>query len=137
VTKRSERGQTAVEFALMIPVLLLFVLGIFQVGASYFNKESLQTAARDGARAGAIHTGSTPAVIIQDAKDAITANASGLDTSSLSITVSGIDNPLAPNGTLWEQGDIIDVTVTYPWKIGVLAFSKSGTLTTHTTLRME
>jgi Flp pilus assembly protein TadG len=134
---RSERGQTAVEFALMIPVMLLFVLGIFQIGVTYFNQEALATSARDGARAGAIHTGSTPAVIIQDAKDAITANATGLDTNTLSITVIGVDNPQAPNGTLWEQGDIIDVTVTYPWKIGVLAFSKSGTLTTHTTLRME
>lgn len=137
MNRRSEQGQTAVEFALMIPVLLLFVLGIFQVGASYFNQEALATSARDGARAGAIHTGSTPAVIIQDAKDAITSNASGLDTSSLGITVTGVDNPQAPDGTLWEQGDIIDVTVTYPWKIGVLAFSKSGTFTTHTTLRME
>jgi Flp pilus assembly protein TadG len=137
VSKRSERGQTAVEFALVIPVMLLFVLGIFQVGVTYFNQEALATSARDGARAGAIHTGSTPAVIIQDAKDAITSNASGLNTSSMSITVTGVDNPQAPNGTLWEQGDIIDVTVTYPWKIGVLAFSKSGTLTTHTALRME
>ncbi|MDX6580617.1 MAG: hypothetical protein QOJ47_2166 [Gaiellales bacterium] len=137
MSKRSERGQTAVEFALIIPVMLLFVLGIFQVGVTYFNQEALATSARDGARAGAIHTGSTPAVIIQDAKDAITSNASGLNTSSLSITVTGVDNPQAPNGTLWEQGDIIDVTVTYPWKIGVLAFSKSGTLTTHTALRME
>ncbi|MDX6566956.1 MAG: hypothetical protein QOE10_2618 [Gaiellales bacterium] len=137
MSKRSERGQTAVEFALIIPVMLLFVLGIFQVGVTYFNQEALATSARDGARAGAIHTGSTPAVIIQDAKDAITSNATGLDTSSLSITVTGVDNPQAPNGTLWEQGDIIDVTVTYPWKIGVLAFSKSGTLTTHTALRME
>jgi Flp pilus assembly protein TadG len=137
VSKRSERGQTAVEFALMIPVMLLFVLGIFQVGVTYFNQEAMATSARDGARAGAIHTGSTPAVIIQDAKDAITSNATGLDTSTLSITVTGVDNPEAPNGTLWEQGDIIDVTVTYPWKIGILAFSKSGTLTTHTTLRME
>jgi Flp pilus assembly protein TadG len=134
---RSERGQTAVEFALVIPVMLLFILGIFQIGSTYFNKESLQTAARDGARAGAIHTGSTPAVIIQDAKDAVTANAVGLTTGSLTITVVGKDNPDAPNGVLWDQNDIVDVTVTYPWKIGVLAFSKSGTLTTHTWLRME
>jgi Flp pilus assembly protein TadG len=137
VSTRSERGQTAVEFALMIPVMLLFVLGIFQVGETYFNQEALRTAARDGARAGAIHTGATQAVIIQDAKDAITSNATGLDTSSMTITVTGADNPQAPNGTLWDQGDIIDVTVSYPWKIGILAFSKSGTLTTHTTLRME
>jgi hypothetical protein len=36
-----------------------------------------------------------------------------------------------------NQGDTIDATVTYPWKIGVVAFSQGGTLSTHTTLRME
>ncbi len=65
------------------------------------------------------------------------ASAVGLNQSNLTITVIGIDNPQAPNGTLWDQGDIIDVTVTYPWKLGVMAFSANGTLTTHTQLRME
>ena len=39
--------------------MLLFLLGIFQIGITFFDNESLQTSARDGARAGAIHTGST------------------------------------------------------------------------------
>jgi Flp pilus assembly protein TadG len=135
--RRSERGQTAVEFALVIPVMLLFLLGIFQIGITYFNNESIATAARDGARAGAIHTGATSTQIIADATAAVQNSVVGLSQSNLTITVVGIDNPQAPNGTLWDQGDIIDVTVTYPWKIGVLAFSASGTLTTHTQLRME
>jgi Flp pilus assembly protein TadG len=135
--RRSERGQTAVEFALVIPVMLLFLLGIFQIGITYFNNESIATAARDGARAGAIHTGSTPAQIIAFAKAAVQASAVGMDQSNLTVTVIGIDNPQASNGTLWDQGDIIDVTVTYPWKLGVMAFSANGTLSTHTQLRME
>jgi Flp pilus assembly protein TadG len=135
--RRSERGQTAVEFALVIPVMLLFLLGIFQIGITYFNNESIDTAARDGARAGAIHTGATPAQIIADATAAVQNSAVGLNQSNLTITVVGIDNPQAPNGTLWDQGDIIDITVTYPWKIGVMAIAASGTLTTHTQLRME
>jgi Flp pilus assembly protein TadG len=135
--RRSERGQTAVEFALVIPVMLLFLLGIFQIGITYFNNEAIATAARDGARAGAIHTGSTPAQIIAFATAAVKNSAVGLDQSNLTVTVVGLDNPQATNGTLWDQGDIIDVTVTYPWRIGVLAFSASGTLTTHTQLRME
>jgi Flp pilus assembly protein TadG len=131
---RSERGQTAVEFALMIPALLLFVLGIFQIGSAYFNKESLQTSARDGARAGAIHTGSTVPQIKAYVDAAVRANAVGLDTSTskLIVTTSCLPKPEA-----CSQGDTISVTVTYPWKIGVLAFSKSGTFSTSTSLRME
>jgi Flp pilus assembly protein TadG len=135
---RSERGQSAVEFALVIPAMLLFLLGIFQIGTTYFNNESLRTSARDGARAGAIHTGATLAQIKADVDAAVRANAVGLDTSvSKLVVTSGCTLPPSATPTNCDQGDTIDVTVTYPWKIGVLAFSKSGTLTTHTQLRME
>jgi Flp pilus assembly protein TadG len=135
---RSERGQSAVEFALVIPAMLLFLLGIFQIGITYFNNESLRTSARDGARAGAIHTGATLAQIKADVDAAVRANAVGLDTSvSKLVVTSGCTLPPSATPTNCDQGDTIDVTVTYPWKIGVLAFSKSGTLTTHTQLRME
>ena len=131
---RQERGQTAVEFALVIPVMLLFLLGIFQIGVTFFNNESLQTSARDGARAGAIHTGATVAQIQAYVDAAVRDNAVGLDTSTTKLVVSSF---CSPDPTQCNQGDTIDVTVTYPWKIGVMAFSKSGTLTTHTMLRME
>jgi Flp pilus assembly protein TadG len=135
---RSERGQTAVEFALVIPVMLLFLLGIFQIGITYYNNESLDTSARDGARAGAIHTGSTPLQISNFVDAAVRANAVGLNTATTTLVVSSFCwLPPATAHTDCNQGDTIDVTVTYPWKIGVLAFSQSGTLSTHTTLRME
>jgi Flp pilus assembly protein TadG len=134
MSRRSERGQTAVEFALVIPVMLMFLLGMFQVGVTFFNKESLQTSARDGARAGAIHTGSTVAQINAYVDAAVRANATGLDTSTTKLIVTSF---CKPDPTDCEQGDTIDVTVTYPWKIGVLSFSQSGTLMTHTKLLME
>jgi Flp pilus assembly protein TadG len=136
--RRSERGQTAVEFALVIPAMLLFLLGIFQIGITYYNNESLQTSARDGARAGAIHTGSTLLQIQGFVDAAVRSNTVGLDTSTSKLVVtSGCTLPPSTTPTGCDQGDTIDVTVTYPWKIGVLAFSQSGTLTTHTKLRME
>jgi Flp pilus assembly protein TadG len=131
---RSERGQSAVEFALVIPVMLLFLFGIFQVGITYFNDESLQTSARDGARAGAIHTGSTVPQIKAFVDAAVRANAVGLDKSTTKLVVTTF---CSPDPTDCNQGDTIDVTVTYPWKIGMGFVAKSGTLSTHTTLRME
>jgi Flp pilus assembly protein TadG len=125
---RSERGQSAVEFGLVIPVMLLFILGIFQIGITYFHNETIQTAARDGARAGAIHSGDSQAEVYQAVRDAVRANVSGLDLSQLTI-----DPSCAP----CEHDQTLTVTVTYPWKIGVMAFSQSGTLTTVTRLRME
>jgi Flp pilus assembly protein TadG len=132
VRRRSERGQTAVEFALVIPVMLMFLLGIFQIGQTFFNNENIATAARDGARAAAIHTGSTDTQIKNYAYAAIKSQLTGIDQTKITMVVYD-----ASQAGVWAQGDTVDVTVTYPWKIGVLAFSKSGTLTAHTKLIME
>jgi Flp pilus assembly protein TadG len=132
VKRRSERGQTAVEFALVIPVMILFLLAIFQVGQTFFNNEDIATAARDGARSASIHTGSTEAQIINYANVAIKGQLAGIDQSKIVINVNDATTPHA-----YAQGDTVDVVVTYPWKIGVMAFSQSGTLTAHTQLIME
>jgi Flp pilus assembly protein TadG len=131
VSRRSQRGQTTVEFALMLPAIFLFMIGIFQVGGAYFNKEALQTAARDGARAASIHTGNTPAEIQAYAIAAIKANATGINTSATGPLTIAVDCGLC------TQGDVVTVTLTYPWKLGVYSFSTSGTLSTTTQLRME
>jgi Flp pilus assembly protein TadG len=134
MSTRSERGQTAVEFALMIPVMLMFLLGIFQIGVLYFNHESLQTAARDGARTGAIHSGDPATDVYKAVDDAVRANAVGLDKTVSKLVVTAA---CSPDPTDCKQNDTLTVTVKYPWKLGVLAFSQSGTLSTTTKLRME
>ena len=66
------------------------------------------------------------------------ANAANLDKSPSTLVVtSRCAVPPSTTPTTCDAGDTIFVTVTYPWKIGVLAFSKSGTLSTTTSLRME
>src|SRR6187551_2894242 len=46
----SERGQTLVEFGLIIPIVLLIMLGLFDIGRVVFINNSLSDGARDGAR---------------------------------------------------------------------------------------
>ncbi len=46
----SETGQSVVEFALVLPVLLLILLGIIQFGAVFNSLITLNAAAREGAR---------------------------------------------------------------------------------------
>jgi len=46
------RGQALVELALIAPILIVFLLGGSQVGAIAYAQVSLDTAAREGARAG-------------------------------------------------------------------------------------
>ena len=47
---RSQRGVAAVEFALMLPVLLAMLAGIMEFGSIYYVKNNMATVARDVAR---------------------------------------------------------------------------------------
>ncbi len=49
----NQRGQTAVFFALLLPVLILFLFVVFDLGWLYLNKSRLQNAAEAAAIAGA------------------------------------------------------------------------------------
>jgi TadE-like protein len=50
------RGQALTEFALVFPILLLFLFGIIVWGLGVFYQAQLQNAAREGARYAAIHS---------------------------------------------------------------------------------
>jgi Flp pilus assembly protein TadG len=47
---RSERGAAVVEFAVILPLLLLIIFGIVEFGFIFYNKAMLTNASREGAR---------------------------------------------------------------------------------------
>ena len=49
-----ERGVAVVEFALIMPVLILLVAGVIQFGIMYSQYQVLQGAAREGARCASV-----------------------------------------------------------------------------------
>ncbi|HJW84887.1 MAG TPA: TadE family protein [Anaerolineae bacterium] len=51
----TERGQSLVEFALMLPVLLTMLMGTLDIGRMYFAYIAIQNAAGEGALYAAIH----------------------------------------------------------------------------------
>ena len=48
--RRCERGAAAIEFALVVPILVLFIYGIFQVGLLFQASAGMQHALGEGAR---------------------------------------------------------------------------------------
>jgi Flp pilus assembly protein TadG len=50
---RGEAGSTLVEFALILPVFLMIVFGVFSAGQAYSHKLAVVNAVREGARYGA------------------------------------------------------------------------------------
>ena len=67
---QSDRGAAAVEFALVLPLLLLLVLGIIDFGRLYFTQITLTDAAREGVRVLALGT-ADPTVTTQTAASGV------------------------------------------------------------------
>lgn len=63
----TERGAAAVEFALVVPLLLLLVFGIIQYGYMLSFRQALSQAAAEGARAAAVAPSALTAAQKQDA----------------------------------------------------------------------
>jgi Flp pilus assembly protein TadG len=48
--RRRDSGQSLVEFAIVLPILLALLVGIFEFGVAWNRKQVLTNAAREGAR---------------------------------------------------------------------------------------
>jgi Flp pilus assembly protein TadG len=51
--RRGARGQSLVEFAMVVPVFLLLILGMLEFGLAFTHDQTLAYATREGARTGA------------------------------------------------------------------------------------
>jgi hypothetical protein len=86
VTERGERGQAAVELALVLPLVAMLLLAVVQVGLVVRDQVLVVQAAREAARAAAVDPG-------PDAAARAAASAAGLDPSRLTVIESGRAGP--------------------------------------------
>lgn len=59
---RPQGGAAAVEFALLLPVLMAMLMGTLEMGMMLYNKAVLTNATREGARAGIVLRNPKPSV---------------------------------------------------------------------------
>ena len=103
------RAQSMVEFALVVPVLLLLILGVIELGYTLFVYTEVENAAREGARAAAVRPCPTSADT-QAIAAAITARMPALVDST-----SVVSSTVYPSGQ--NYGDPVNVTVTYQFEL--------------------
>lgn len=80
--QQDEKGAAAVEMAFVLPVFLLFVLGIIEFGRAYWTMNSMQLAIDEAGRYAMVHVTATDSQIISTAK----ANLYGLNPNQFTIT---------------------------------------------------
>jgi Flp pilus assembly protein TadG len=53
--RRSDRGQSLVEFSLVFPIIILLVVGFWEIGRAVFAYNTIANAARQGARVATVN----------------------------------------------------------------------------------
>jgi TadE-like protein len=79
----SERGAELVEFALVLPLLMVVIMGVFDFGLAFQRYEVITNAAREGARMGSLEANYCEA----DIRSRVTAYASAAGLPAAPITV--------------------------------------------------
>ncbi|MDE8585632.1 TadE/TadG family type IV pilus assembly protein [Arthrobacter sp. NQ4] len=95
----SERGAAAVEFAILLPLLLMLVLGTIEFGRAYNAQITLTNAARDGVRVMAINN--DPAAAKTAAQNAA-ASVSTIPVSNITLST-----------TTCSPGNQVTLTINY------------------------
>ena len=111
----TKRGQSLVEIALVLPLLLILFLGIAEVGFFLFSHVQVANAARAGARYGTLckmnancDGGAEYADFTEVVESAVLNEASALNMNGGNTTVNVQPDPLVV-----AAGSAITVTVTY------------------------
>jgi len=117
-----------VELVIVLPIFLLLLLGIAQLGIAFNNYLALTDAVRQGARYGAPATCSgacdRSTLVVQKVKD----SASNLSQSQITVNVT----------STWQPGSDLRVCASYPYAINLIGLVvSSGNLNSCTTERVE
>lgn len=135
-----QRGATAVEFALILPVLSLLLFSMIAFGTTLYNYEVLAGATSTGARQFAVSRGS--ATPIANTKAIVFASAPGMNSSKIALgfLVSGTPcTTEAACAAALQNGVPATLTLAYPCNLSVLGinFAPNCMLGASTTARVE
>lgn len=135
--RRGERGQGLVEMAMVLPVLLLLIIGMFEFARAWNAKQVITDAAREGARLAVVGNGGTQAEVRAAIETAL--NNSGIPGPAATIQFDENDPPA---GHWRETGEIQQVYVAVDYRFGflgplILAATGSETITIRTVVAMR
>lgn len=119
--RRRTRGQSLVEFAVVLPIFLLILCGIFDFGFALYSRMSVINAAREGARAASVAPDHTTIASTATSRAVAAAASSGLTIKNSDVSVSCVATASPSSCNFGTQagaiaGDSLKVTINYSYK---------------------
>lgn len=128
--RKSEDGQTLVEFALVVPILAGVLFAVVEFGVVFHDYVTVTDASRVAARKAAVSRFAGDSGDAAEAAGRKAAESLNTDPDVLKIDCTA--------GDWTKSGTEVSCTVQYPYSISVLDWVvTSGTLTSKTTERLE
>lgn len=145
--RRDEQGTSVVEFALLLPLLVLLTVGFIDIARAMNAYVVVGSASQEGARYAIVNPTAAPSAIASAARERV----QPLDPSTLGVTAEYYDNAAAtfvpwpsagiPASSPGVTGVMVRINVSYPWSaVSAVAgtfFSSTGTRTLTTSSIME
>lgn len=130
-----QRGQGLVEFALTIPLFILMLLGLVDLGRAVYAYTTISNAAREGARLAIVNQTQAGGTYIAQAEAANSATSLGIAAASVTISFRTPDlSGSCANRTI---GCVAQVTVPYSFTaITPIVGNIVGTINMSSTVRI-
>ncbi|RDU94554.1 TadE/TadG family type IV pilus assembly protein [Trinickia dinghuensis] len=138
IKRRKQKGAALVEFAIVLPLLLLVVFGIIEFSLAIYDKAVITNASREAARAGIVLASPKPttAQIQQVATNYCSSYLVSLGSSANTCPAANV----SVSGAQGTFGSPVTVTVSYtfaPIGLGKLIAPLTGPLTMSATTTMN
>ena len=126
VQVNNQRGASAVELAIVLPLLVVFVFGIIEFGLVFYNKAMVTNASREAARAGIVYR--DPPLTVAEIQSVVDDYCGGM---LVTFGSSAGATTTVPSGECTNHGDELVVNVAYQYEFLLIpdfltAFFKGG-----------
>ena len=128
ITPRDERGAAVIEMAIALPVLVLFLWGIFQLGIAFQASAGMQHALGEGARLATICQNPTAAGVCSTATDEeiearVNDRLFGTGIGDFEVEVSRPEDDPATADVDESDVDYLELTTTFTMPTNFLFFN--------------
>jgi len=117
---KNKHGATAVEFALVLPLLLLVVFGIIEFGFLLYDKAIITNASREAARRACVYSESINPTSVSSIIGEIVSDYGSLPIQIPSKAITAADISITPDPATANSGDYITATVRYNYTFLIL-----------------
>ena len=115
---KNQKGAALVEFAIVLPLLLVLVFGMIEFSIMFYDKAVITNASREGARAGIVY--SYPNRITEGEIEATVGNYVSNKLITFGATTPSAEEMTTVTGQCANAGDVVTVAVTFPYEFLVL-----------------